>query len=224
MARRSTPLSCLLVAVELIALACAAGVTELSQVGTGGRRAAVLSSDNPLFDERSIPSQLDDAPASQKIKQDFAPTRLAARMGSSRRLTAQWVESSIKTQRKRSRPARDDDDRSSQTDGMSSDSGTTSEAAVGMKRRQPAKSPAKKLAEELAECQDVYDSSEDARRQGIPDPAGEPYPGSEDSVAMCLVVREQDDDILEVRVWLRPSGDLLVRRFHPRIVPSPSPS
>ena len=49
-----------------------------------------------------------------------------------------------------------------------------------------------------AKCQAMYDSDDGAGSRNSTE-ADNPYPGSEDSVAICLVVKEQADDILEVR-------------------------
>ena len=58
--------------------------------------------------------------------------------------------------------------------------------------------PLTPLQVEAAKCQAIYDSDDGAGRRKSTQ-ADNPYPGSEDSVAICLVVKEQADDILEVR-------------------------
>ena len=47
-------------------------------------------------------------------------------------------------------------------------------------------------------CQAVYDSEQGAGGRNS-SAAERPYPGADDSVAICLVVKDQVDDILEVR-------------------------
>ena len=60
------------------------------------------------------------------------------------------------------------------------------------------KSKAQRLTElRIAQCQDTFDDN-DGARDSRAEETEEGYPGADASVAMCLVVREQDDDILEV--------------------------